>query len=756
MYLHGSSFYSSGVEQSVETLWASLKNAMQMIQKKSKSKFSFERLYRNAHYMILYNQGNRLYSGVREVISEHLKQSVRQCLIKNINNNFLFKLNQEWNDHKTSMLMIRDILMYMDRVYVEKENLQNVFNLGLILFRDEIIKYTKLKNVLSDCIMEMIQIERCGEVINHLLMKNVCQMLLSLDFNSHSLYEEIIEKPFLAKSVSFYKLKSQELLAGNNACIYLKEVNAYIQAESNRTVLYLKESTKPHIVKIIQDELIKKHIQSIAEMETFGLAYMIENSKMDDLRTLYEVFSQYNEEGLNVIADTMSAYLLDEGRKLVIEEEMNIISPITFIQKILDLKKQFYELVHYSFNDDVEIKLRISTAIEHFIILNKKSPECLSLFINNKLATGAKLITEQEFEKVLDETMFLFKLLQEKDAFERYYQIHLAKRLIQNKYVSYEFEKNMISKLKIEYGYEYTLKLDKMLKDMSASNTIIKEFKDHVNKSNLSLPKVELEIRVLTMGFWPINAANLNCNLPLAASEAFEYFKIYFLNQRSNRKLVLQPQLGNAFINAEFYGQKIDHEKDDSICAVNSTTPQKRRKHLLQVSTHQMSILMLFNNRQVLTYLDIQQETDIPEKNLLRSLESLCMQKQRILARRSKTQTENIDPTDEFYVNDAFTHKNTKIKILNVAAKDEKEADRRQIRDKVDEDRKHEIDSAIVRIMKARKRMAHNELIVDVTSQLKKRFLPSPMFIKKRIENLIEREYIARTPEDNKMYIYLA
>jgi hypothetical protein len=35
-----------------------------------------------------------------------------------------------------------------------------------------------------------------------------------------------------------------------------------------------------------------------------------------------------------------------------------------------------------------------------------------------------------------------------------------------------------------------------------------------------------------------------------------------------------------------------------------------------------------------------------------------------------------------------------------------------------------------------------------VTEQLKSRFLPSPVIIKKRIEGLIEREYLARTPED--------
>lgn len=58
-------------------------------------------------------------------------------------------------------------------------------------------------------------------------------------------------------------------------------------------------------------------------------------------------------------------------------------------------------------------------------------------------------MTEQEIETVLDKTMVLFRYLLEKDVFERYYKTHLAKRLLLNKSVSDDSEKNMISKLKV-------------------------------------------------------------------------------------------------------------------------------------------------------------------------------------------------------------------------------------------------------------------------------------------------------------------
>jgi cullin 3 len=38
--------------------------------------------------------------------------------------------------------MIRDILMYMDRVYVQQNGVDNVYNLGLIIFRDQVRNYS--------------------------------------------------------------------------------------------------------------------------------------------------------------------------------------------------------------------------------------------------------------------------------------------------------------------------------------------------------------------------------------------------------------------------------------------------------------------------------------------------------------------------------------------------------------------------------------------------------------------------------------
>lgn len=46
--------------------------------------------------------------------------------------------------------------------------------------------------------------------------------------------------------------------------------------------------------------------------------------------------------------------------------------------------------------------------------------------------------------------------------------------------------------------------------------------------------------------------------------------------------------------------------------------------------------------------------------------------------------------------------------------------------------------------MKDRKHMTHNELVNEITRQLTSRFHPDPLFIKKRIENLIDVSFTSR------------
>ncbi|CAF3406218.1 unnamed protein product [Rotaria socialis] len=741
-------------DRHVNEIWnKSLKAAIQEIQKKNNSGLSFEELYRNAYTMVLHKHGEKLYTGTREVVMEHLVQKVREYVTDSLNNNFLATLNCAWNDHRTAMIMIRDILMYMDRVYVSGQKLEPVFNLGVILFRDNVVRYSSIRDHLRQTLLDMVAKERRGELIEKSAVKNACQMLMSLGLDNRSVYADDFETPFLLQSAEFYRLESQKLLAENSASVYIRKVATRISEEAERAVHYLDKSTEERIVRVLEDELITKHLKTIVEMENSGVYSMLKFSKCDDLATMYKLFERV-PNGHTTIADCMSSYLREQGRALVTENAEEGKNAISYVQNLLDLKDTFDYFLKNAFNDDKIFKKRINSDFEYFINLNQRSPEYLSLFIDDKLKKGGKELGDQEVEVVLDKAMILFRYLEEKDVFERYYKQHLAKRLLLNKSASDDAEKNMISRLKTECGCQFTCKLEGMFKDITLSNSTADDFRLHVSQKRLNLNGIDLFVRVLTTGFWPTQSTNNQCNLPSAVREAYQCFHRFYLSKHNGRQLTLQPSLGSADLISIFYGKPKEDEVEGEMRP--TTTVSKERKHTLQVSTYQMAILMLFNTKECWTFEEMHQETDINEKDLQRALLPLAMGKpsQRIFIKESKTK--DIKPNDRFIINDSFTSKLYRVKINPITAKTESDPERQETRSKVEDDRKHEIDAAIVRTMKTRKTMSHTQLIAEVSHQLKARFMPSPGFIKKRIESLIERDYLSRLSDDRKMYNYVA
>lgn len=69
-------------EKYVENIWDLLKNAIQEIQKKNNSGLSFEELYRSAYTMVLHKHGERLYTGLKEVVTHHLELKVRWLFLR--------------------------------------------------------------------------------------------------------------------------------------------------------------------------------------------------------------------------------------------------------------------------------------------------------------------------------------------------------------------------------------------------------------------------------------------------------------------------------------------------------------------------------------------------------------------------------------------------------------------------------------------------------------------------------------------------
>ncbi|VAI60789.1 hypothetical protein VPH35_112236 [Triticum aestivum] len=708
-----------------ERTWKVLEHAIHEIYNHNASGLSFEELYRSAYNMVLHKYGEKLYNGLESTMTWRLKE-ISKSIEAAQGGLFLEELNAKWMDHNKALQMIRDILMYMDRTYVPTSHRTPVHELGLNLWRDHIIHYPMIHGRLLDTLLDLIHRERMGEVINRGLMRSITKMLMDL---GPAVYQDDFEKPFLEVSASFYSGESQEFIECCDCGNYLKKAERRLNEEMERVSHYLDAGSEAKITSVVEKEMIANHMHRLVHMENSGLVNMLIDDKYEDLGRMYTLFRRV-PDGLSTIRDMMTSYLRETGKHLVTDPE-RLKDPVEFVQCLLNEKDKHDKIINVAFGNDKTFQNALNSSFEFFINLNNRSPEFISLYVDDKLRKGLKGATEEDVEGILDKVMMLFRYLQEKDVFEKYYKQHLAKRLLSGKTVSDDAERSMIVKLKTECGYQFTSKLEGMFTDMKTSQDTMQDF--YAKKSEELGDGPTLDVHILTTGSWPTQPSP-PCSLPPEILAVCEKFRGYYLGTHSGRRLTWQTNMGTADIKATF---------------------GKSQKHELNVSTYQMCVLMLFNTSDGLTYKDIEQATEIPSTDLKRCLQSLaCVKGKNVL--RKEPMSKDISEDDTFYFNDKFTSKLVKVKIGTVVAAKESEPEKQETRQRVEEDRKPQIEAAIVRIMKSRRVLDHNSIVSEVTKQLQARFLPNPVIIKKRIESLIEREFLERDKADRKLYRYLA
>ncbi|VAH53359.1 unnamed protein product [Triticum turgidum subsp. durum] len=660
--------------------WKKLDDAIREIYNHNASGLSFEELYRTAYNMVLHKHGGRLYDKLAENLKGHLREMGK--LVEAAQGGlFLEELQRRWADHIKALQMIRDILMYMDRTFIPSSKKTPVFEHGLELWRDIVVRSPKIHGRLVDTLLELIHRERMGEMINRGLMRNTT-----------------------------------------------KNAEKRLAEESERVSLYMDAKTADKIANVVDKEMLSNHMQRLFVMENSGLVNMLINDKHEDLTRMYDLFKRV-PDGHSTIRSLMASHVKETGKILVTDPE-RLRDPVDFVQRLLNEKDKYHEIVSVSFSNDKTFQNALNASFEHFINLNNRSPEFISLYVDDKLRKGVKgAANEEDIETVLDKVMMLFRYLQEKDVFEKYYKQHLAKRLLSGKTSSDEAERNMLVKLKTECGYQFTSKLESMFTDLRTSQDTMQSFYANL-AGDADVPTISVQI--LTTGSWPTQPC-ATCNLPPEILGVSEQFRAHYLGTHNGRRLTWQTNMGNADIKATF----------------------GERKHELNVSTYQMCVLMLFNSTDSLTYKEIEQATAIPPVDLKRCLQSLaCVKGKNVL--RKEPMSKDISDSDAFHFNDKFSSKLVKVKIGTVVAQKESEPEKQETRHRVEEDRKPQIEAAIVRIMKSRRVLDHNSIVTEVTKQLQARFLPNPVVIKKRIESLIEREFLERDKVDRKLYRYLA
>ena len=188
------------------------------------------------------------------------------------------------------------------------------------------------------------------------------------------------------------------------------------------------------------------------------------------------------------------------------------------------------------------------------------------------------------------------------------------------------------------------------------------------------------------------------------------------------------------------------------VVSVKANFPRGRKE--LSVSLFQAAVLMLFDGMgegDKITFQEIRERTGIELGELKRTMQSLALPKVHVIRKRPKSR--EVLETHHFMVCHDFKDRRIRIKINQIQIK-ETSKEKEETHESVLRDRIHVMDAAIVRIMKTRQKLPHNQLISEIYGQLK--FPSKTADLKKRIESLIDREYIERDDKTPNIYNYLA
>ncbi|XP_043983794.1 cullin-4B isoform X1 [Gambusia affinis] len=707
-------------ENYTQETWQKLKEAVEAIQNSTSIKYNLEELYQAVENLCSHKISAKLYKQLRTVCEDHIKAQIDQFREDALDSVlFLKKIDKCWQDHCRQMIMIRSIFLFLDRTYVlQNSMLPSIWDMGLELFRFYIISDLKVQSKTIDGILLLIERERNGEAIDRSLLRSLLSMLSDLQ-----IYQDSFEQRFLEETNRLYAAEGQRLMQEREVIYvpeYLHHVNKRLEEEADRVITYLDQSTQKPLIATVEKQLLGEHLTAILQK---GLTHLLDENRIQDLSLLYQLFSRVRG-GVQVLLQQWIEYIKAFGSTIVINPEKDK----TMVQELLDFKDKVDHIIDVCFLKNEKFVNAMKEAFETFINKRPNKPaELIAKHVDSKLRAGNKEATDEELEKMLDKIMIIFRFIYGKDVFEAFYKKDLAKRLLVGKSASVDAEKSMLSKLKHECGAAFTSKLEGMFKDMELSKDIMVQFKQYMQCQNIP-GNIELTVNILTMGYWPTYVP-MEVHLPPEMVRLQEIFKTFYLGKHSGRKLQWQSTLGHCVLKAEF----------------------KEGKKELQVSLFQTLVLLMFNEGEEFTLEEIKVATGIEDSELRRTLQSLACGKARVLTKIPKSK--DVEDGDKFSCNDDFKHKLFRIKINQIQMKETVE-EQASTTERVFQDRQYQIDAAIVRIMKMRKTLSHNLLMSEVYNQLK--FPVKPADLKKRIESLIDRDYMERDKENSNQYNYVA
>eukprot|EP01125_Pyxidicula_operculata_P001267 TRINITY_DN11172_c0_g1_i1.p1 TRINITY_DN11172_c0_g1~~TRINITY_DN11172_c0_g1_i1.p1 ORF type:complete len:760 (-),score=149.56 TRINITY_DN11172_c0_g1_i1:60-2042(-) len=650
---------------------------------------------------------------------------------------------KEFDRYTTALKVIHKIFHYLNRHWIKRETedskkeIYEVYTLALIIWKLHLFK--PLQARITNALLSLIEKERNGEQIDTALVRGVIDAYISLGINKDKpdqvtldIYIRDFEESFLRATVLYYQTESAEFTAKNSVGDYMKKVESRINQEKARVRAYLHSNTEQELLRKCYTHLIEKHKDFIwTEFPT-----LMQNEKIEDISRMYSLLSMI-QNGLDPLITTFETHVQTNGLNAVKDTAKDSINdPKLYVETLLKIHGKYYNMVKDSFKGDQGFTKALDKACRRFVNDNavtqavqnsSKSPELLAKYCDILLKKSPNNPDETEILQTLDDVMLVFKYIEDKDVFQTFYSKMLAKRLINATTISEYLEGHMISKLKQTCGYEYTAKLARMFNDMNISSELEERFRE---SSNLS---IDFSILVLATGSWPLQPPSTNFTTPKELAKCEDAFTKFYATQHSGRKLNWLMQFSKGELRTKY------------------TEANPKTGFTFQCSTYQMGVLLAFNDKDELTTEDLATSTSLTKGALSATL--LTLLKTRVLL--MEPSGESITPETKFTLNEGFKNKHARV-LINIRLKPEQKKDADDTHKIIEEDRKLQIQAAIVRIMKMRKTLKHGNLMSEVIQQLQSRFKPKISVIKKCIDILIEKEYLGRVEGQKDVYTYVA
>ncbi|AQK42188.1 Cullin-1 [Zea mays] len=651
----------------------------------------------------------------------------------------LRELVQRWSNHKVMVRWLSRFFYYLDRYFISRRSLTPLKEVGLTCFRELI--YQEIKGQVKDAVIALIDKEREGEQIDRALLKNVLDIFVEIGLGQMECYENDFEDFLLKDTTEYYSVKAQSWILEDSCPDYMIKAEECLKREKERVGHYLHISSEQKLLEKVQNELLAQYATPLLEKEHSGCSALLRDDKVEDLSRMYRLFSKISR-GLEPISNMFKTHVTSEGTALVKQAEdsasnkkpekkdMVGMQEQVFVWKIIELHDKYVAYVTECFQGHTLFHKALKEAFEVFCnkgVSGSSNAELLATFCDNILKKGcSEKLSDEAIEDALEKVVRLLAYISDKDLFAEFYRKKLARRLLFDKSANDEHERSILTKLKQQCGGQFTSKMEGMVTDLTVARDHQTKFEEFVAGHPELNPGIDLAVTVLTTGFWP-SYKTFDINLPAEMVKCVEVFKEFYQTRTKHRKLTWIYSLGTCNINAKFDAKPIE----------------------LIVTTYQAALLLLFNGSERLSYSEIATQLNLSDDDVVRLLHSLSCAKYKILNKEPANRS--ISPNDVFEFNSKFTDRMRRIKIP-LPPVDEK----KKVVEDVDKDRRYAIDASIVRIMKSRKVMGHQQLVAECVEQLSRMFKPDFKAIKKRIEDLITRDYLERDKDNANTYKYLA